>query len=62
MNKQPNTGIDNLLTDLDRTLRRQKICKKLINQNINNVTELLQNSLNDLSSNKIEEVSKFYLM
>ncbi len=52
-----NTGqFDTLLQDLDRVKRRQKICKKAINENINNIVNVLQNSLTDINNTAMEEV------
>jgi len=53
-----NTGqFETLLQDLDRVKRRQKICKKTINENINNIVNALQNSLTDINNDTaMEEV------
>jgi len=55
MNKNGNQ-FETLLHDLDRVKRRQKICKKSINENINNVINVLQNSLNQINNTYMEEV------
>jgi len=54
MNKNGNQ-FETLLHDLDRVKRRQKICKKSINENINNVINVLQNSLNQINNTYMEE-------
>ncbi len=55
-----NNLFDGLIQDLDRTRKRQKVCKKNINENINNVTQALQNTLNAIKTdNKIDEVELF---
>ena len=53
-----NTGqFETLLQDLDRVKRRQKICKKAINENINNIVNVLQNSLTEINNDTaMEEV------
>ena len=53
-----NTGqFETLLQDLDRVKRRQKVCKKAINENINNIVNVLQNSLADINNDTaMEEV------
>jgi len=47
---------ETLLQDLERVKRRQKICKKSINENINNVINALQSSLNQINDSSMEEV------
>jgi len=51
-----NTGqFETLLQDLDRVKRRQKVCKKAINENINNIVNVLQNSLADINNDTAME-------
>lgn len=51
---------DTLLQDLDRVKRRQKICKKSINENINNIINILQNGINEINNDtSMDEVPIF---
>ena len=52
-----NNLFDGLIQDLDRTRKRQKVCKKVIHESINQVTQALQNTLNTLKTdNNLDEV------
>lgn len=50
-----NTMFDNLLQDLERTRRRQKICKKNLNENINQVIGALQSGVANIQNNNVME-------
>lgn len=48
---------ETLLQDLDRVKRRQKVCKKALNENINNVINLLQTNIDEINNDTaMEEV------
>lgn len=49
---------ETLLQDLDRVKRRQKVCKKALNENITNVINLLQTNIDEINNNNnaMEEV------
>ncbi len=47
---------ENLLLDLDRVKRRQKVCKKSINESINCIVNTLEKSLTHINESQMEEV------
>mgnify|MGYP006976761629 CR=1 FL=1 len=59
-----NTMLDSLFQDLDRTRRRQKIAKKNLHENINNVISALQSSVANIQNNNaMDEVHlEFHLL
>jgi len=56
--------LDSLFQDLDRTRRRQKIAKKNLHENINNVISALQSSVANIQNNNaMDEVHlEFHLL
>lgn len=51
-------ALDTLIADADRTLRRQKICRKHLHENINKVVQQIEKIQQEISSNsdKMDEV------
>ena len=55
-----NAVLENLLQDLERTRRKQKICKKTINDSMNSVIEVLKITVANINNSpSIEEVTFF---
>ena len=57
MNKEPRL-FESLISDVDRTSRREKISKKTITDNIKNIVNLLDNTIQEIKNDiAIEEVN-----
>lgn len=56
--QKPQNPLDALIADADRTIRRQKHCKKNIHENINKVVQLIEKTQQEIeaNSNIMEEV------
>ena len=59
--QKPQHPLDALIADADRTIRRQKLCKKNIHENINKVVQSIEKSQQEITAkgDQMEEVTIF---